>query len=143
MVGTQDSGYITKQYYAAYQSIQCDEDGTDCGTKLGLEMTLDNSNIEDYYFQNIITSGGKGYETLTSDNKDKFIGKKVKIRTPMFCKNDKICSVCAGRRFYIMGIKNIGLTSGRVPNTLLNASMKNFHIAKVKYDEVNINELLI
>ena len=73
MVGTQDSGYITKQYYAAYQSIQCDEDGTDCGTKLGLELTLDNSNIEDYYFQNIITSGGKGYETLTSDNKDKFI----------------------------------------------------------------------
>lgn len=61
----------------------------------------------------------------------------------MFCKSDKICSVCAGRRFYIMGIKNVGLTTGRVTNTLLNASMKNFHNAKLKFDDINIDELLI
>ena len=58
------------------------------------------------------------------------MNKPVKIRSSMFCKNDKICSVCAGKRFYILGIQNIGLTSGRVTNTLLNASMKNFHNAK-------------
>ena len=140
-VGTQVGGYLTKQYYAAYQSIQCDEDGTNCGTKYGLEITLTNDNIEDYYYQNIVTKNG--YEPLTRKNKDKFINKKVIIRSPMFCANDKICSVCAGRRFYIMGIKNIGLTTGRISNTLLNASMKNFHEAKVKFDEVDIEDLLI
>ena len=73
-----------------------------------------------------------GFETLTMDNANKFLGKEVIIRSPMFCKSNNICSVCAGRRFYIMGIKNIGLTTGRVTNTLLNASMKNFHNAKAK-----------
>ena len=140
-VGTQKGGYLTKQYYAAYQSIQCDEDGTDCGTKLGIDMTLTPDNIEEYYYQNIMTA--QGPVVLTSENKDEFVNKKVNIRSSMFCKNDKICSVCAGRRFYMMGIKNIGLTSGRVTNTLLNASMKNFHNAKVKFDEVDINNLLI
>lgn len=139
-IGTQDSGYLTKQYYAAYQSIQCDEDGTDCKTSMGLKVKLTPSNAEDYYFQNIQTN--KGYEVLTSENKDKFIGKEVVIRSPMFCKSDKICSVCAGRRFYLLGIKNIGLTTGRITNTLLNASMKNFHNAKLKYDTVNENNLL-
>lgn len=140
-VGTQQSGYLTKQYYAAYQSIQCDEDGTDCGTHMGITLTLTEDNIEDYYFQNIITKNG--YETLTSENRDKWLNKKVTLRSPMFCKTDKICSVCAGRRFYIMHIKNIGLTTGRVTNTLLNAGMKNFHNAKVKFDEVDIDQLLI
>ena len=142
MIGTQDAGYLTKQYYAAYQSIQCDDEGTDCGTKLGLEFTLTEDTIEDYYFQNIIKPNG-GYERLTSENKDKYLNKKVKLRSAMFCKNDKICSVCAGQRFYIMGIKNMGVTTGRVTNTLLNAGMKNFHNAKVKFDKVDINKLLL
>lgn len=140
-IGTQDAGYLTKQYYAAYQSIQCDEDGTDCGTKLGLPITLNESNIENYYYQNVVTK--KGHETLTEDNKSKYLGRKVVLRSPMFCKNDKICSVCAGRRFYIMKIHNMGLTAGRVTNTLLNAGMKNFHVAKIKYDEVDVNKLLL
>lgn len=85
----------------------------------------------------------KGPVVLSSDNKTKFENKKVIIRSPMFCKGDKICSVCAGRRFYMMGIKNIGLTSGRVTNTLLNASMKNFHNTKVRFDDINLDDLLI
>ena len=104
-------------------------------------MILTENDVEDYLYQNIMTP--KGPVVLTNDNKSQFIGKRVTIRSSMFCRSDKICSVCAGRRFYMMKIKNIGLTSGRVSNTLLNASMKNFHNAKVKFDEVNINDLLI
>ena len=84
-----------------------------------------------------------GYETLTPDNHEKFLNKKVMLRSTMFCKNDKHCSVCSGRRFYIMGIQNSGLTTGRVSNNMLNASMKNFHNAKVKFDKVDLNDLLL
>ena len=104
-------------------------------------MVLTDSNVEAYYYQNIITN--KGYETLTSENKSKFLNKKVTVRSPMFCKNDKICNACAGQRFYLMHIKNVGLTSGRITNTLLNASMKNFHNAKIHFDEVDVNDLLL
>lgn len=141
-VGTQEAGYRTKQYYAAYQSIQLDEDETDCGSTRGLELILTGDNIADYHYQNIFTRGG-GHVLLTPDNEKEFLNKKVKIRTPMFCHSDKICSVCAGRRFYIMGIQNAGLTTGRVTNNMLNASMKNFHIAKVKFDDVDVEDLLL
>lgn len=80
---------------------------------------------------------------LSPENRDKYLNKKVKLRSPMFCKNDKVCNKCAGERYYIMGIKNSGLTAGRISNTLLNASMKNFHVAKVVFDEVDLNDLLI
>lgn len=141
-VATQDSGYKTKQYYAAYQSIQLDVDGSDCGTKKGLSVSLTSDNIETYYYQNIMKANG-GYETLTPDNADKYINKKVVFRSPMFCSNPKRCSVCSGRRFYLMGIENAGLTTGRITNTLLNKSMKNFHNTKMKYDTVDVSSLLI
>ena len=142
MVGTQDSGYLTKQYYAAYQSIQCDKEGTDCGSKMGLNVELTNSNINNYSYQYVIKKND-GYELLEPDTFNKYIGKKVTLRSPMFCKGDKLCSICSGKRFHIMNIENAGLTTGRVTNTMLNASMKNFHNAKVQYDEVDINHLLI
>lgn len=50
----------------------------------------------------------------------------------MFCINDKICNICAGDLFYILNIKNIGLTSVVAPNTVMNISMKAFHDQTVK-----------
>lgn len=141
-VGTEESGYITKQFYAVYQSITVDEDGTDCGTKECIEIVMNNDNLDMFLYQNIMLQSGR-VVTLDPDTAPNYLNKKVRIRTPMFCLSDKCCSVCAGRRPYIMGIKNIGLTAGRIPNTLLNKSMKSFHSSKVKLDVVDINKLLI
>lgn len=140
-VGTQDGGYLTKQFYSAYQSIIVDEDGTDCHSKGTLNLYLHDSCIEDFIYQTIQIKPGK-YETLTYENMDKYRNKKVRLRSPMYCTTDKICSVCAGRRPYLLGIYNMGLTSGRVPNTLLNQSMKQFHQSKIVMDEVDVNDLL-
>lgn len=140
-IGTQDAGYLTKKFFAAYQSIQRDTEGTDCGTKLGLDVLFTKGNIESFHFQYAIM--GSKLELITPDNESKFINKKIRVRSPMFCPNDKICSICAGKRYGIMGIDNMGLTAGRITNTLLNASMKNFHASKVKLDKVNIDDLLI
>lgn len=141
-VGTEQSGYLTKQFYAVYQSITVDEDGTDCGTKECIEIVLTPDNVEMFLYQNIMLQSGR-IVTLDPDTKDQYLNKKVKIRTPMFCLSDKCCSVCAGRRPYIMQIKNIGLTAGRISNTFLNKSMKNFHSSKVKLDVVNVDKLLL
>jgi len=141
-VGTKVGGYLTKQFYAVYQSIVVDDDGTDCGTKEGIKVILTKDMVKLFLYQNIMLPSGK-IVTLMEDNYKKYLDKKVLIRTPMFCTSDKLCSVCAGRRFYIMGIKNVGLTTGRISNTLLNKSMKNFHISKVQLDVVDVDKLLI
>lgn len=141
MIGTQDAGYLTKKFFAAYQSIQVDKPGTDCGSKNGLSFVLTEEDGDNYDYQYNIE--GNKLVLITPQNRSKYIGKKVKLRSPMYCSGDKLCSICAGKRWEIMGIKNSGLTAGRVTNTLLNASMKNFHSAKVSLDKVNIDDLLI
>lgn len=140
-VGTQVSGARTKEYYAAYQSLRLDKKGTDCGAKIGIPVLLTKDNISKYHYQYAI--GKKGPELITPDNQSNYMNKKVVIRSPLCCKGDKICNICAGNRFYIIGIENAGLTAGRVPNNMLNAGMKNFHVAKIKFDDVDVNHLLL
>lgn len=137
---TADSGYITKQYYAAFQSVCVDVDGSDCKTKSHLKILITEKNWYKYEFQNIID--GDKIVTLTEDNYTKYIGKVVKLRSPMCCTGEKVCSVCAGRMPYITGLTNIGITFATVPNSMLNAGMKKFHTSAVNMDYVDPDKLL-
>lgn len=141
-VGTQVGGYLTKQFYAVYQSIVVDEPGTDCGTNECLDVYVDDFNADLITYQNIKSPTGK-LITLTEDNIVSYMGKTVKLRSPMFCTTDKICSVCAGKRFGNMDIVNAGLISGKISNNLMNKRMKKRHNMKVALDDVDINNLLI
>ncbi len=80
---------------------------------------------------------------MTEDNINNYINKTVNLRSPMYCTTDKICSKCAGERFGNMDIENIGLTTGKISNNLMNKRMKKRHNMKVKLDNVNIDTLLI
>lgn len=140
---TADSGYITKQFYSAFQNATVAEDGTDCKTTGYIRVKITESNFSDYEFQNIMLDNGK-YEPLTLDNKSKYVGKFVKLRSPMACiYPDKVCSACAGRRPYINGRTNIGIDFSAMPNNLLNKSMKKFHVSAVSMDTVDPDKLII
>ena len=113
----------------------------DCGTKQALEFVLTEDLVEDFLLQYIQTPGK--CVLLTEDNAKDFIGKKIRLRSPMFCKSDKICHHCMGDLPRLLNIEAIGLTTGRISNTLLAKKMKLFHNAKVKFDDVNVDDLLI
>ena len=139
--GTAESGYITKQFNSVFQGIVVDEDGTDCGTSSYLKVVIKESHWKSYEFQNIIDNGK--LVPLTSENYKKYVNKPIKMRSPMCCKADVICSACAGRRPYIQGMQTIGLQMNNMPNMFLEKSMKKFHVAKIELTSVDPDKLLI
>lgn len=141
-VGTADAGYVTKQFYAAFGSVVLGEDGSDCHTKAYLKVPITEDNWKGYEGQNVMVGPDK-HETITLENHSKFVGKTVKLRSPMCCISERVCSVCAGRRPYMTGMTNIGTQFATVPNTFLNAGMKKFHTTKVKLDNVKEDTLFI
>ena len=140
-VGTQVGGYQSKQFLAAFQGIVLDESGSDCGTKLYLDVKLTNDIKRDVLYRYILDAGK--LVLLTDDNIDKYVGKVVKMRSPMYCKGDKICSKCAGVMFEKLGIKNVGLTTTKVTTTLLNKNMKKFHDSSVDLLPIDLNDIVI
>lgn len=143
-VGTQDSGYLVKQLMAAYQSEVLDEPGTDCGTKLYTELLVDDTSKSLLSLTNIMVNGKP--VLLTPDNIQSYYNTKVKVRNPSMCKRTEsgnICSVCAGRRYYDLGIRNIGLTSTKTASTMLNLSMKKFHDSTTHIKTISLDNIFI
>lgn len=139
-IETQTSGYEAKKIRSALQTVVLDEDETDCGTTHYLEFVIPKE-MKDMFINRYVLDGGK-LTLLTNKNIDQFVGKNVKMRSPMYCKGEKICSVCAGKLFYKLGIKNVGLVTDAISGVLMNASMKKFHDATVKFTHINIEEFI-
>ena len=124
----------------AYQDVILDEPGTDCGTSRYVTVELTKDNVADWMYCYII-EGSKLVE-LTSQNMNKYIGKKVKFRFSSLCenKNGKICNICAGNLDYRRGQKNAGITTTYVASTMKNISMKSFHDSVAKTVTMDIRK---
>lgn len=136
-----ECGYMTKKLIAAYQSVQLDKAGSDCGTKGYMDIVLTKDNY-DFYTYNFIIEGSK-LVRLDPSLKDKYVGKRVKLRVPDYCiGKKKICNKCAGDKYYLLGMTAIGLTVPRISNSMLQARMKVFHDPTVKTHEMSPDDFL-
>ena len=139
-LGTATGGYMTKQFYAVFQSLMIDEPGSDCGAKYGLPIILTKDNLEDYIDQYIID--GKDLVLITPDLSTKYMNHVVQIRSPMYCCGDKLCNKCAGERYYKIGVNNIGLGSNKLSGSLQNATLKLRHNLKISVDRIDEKAIL-
>lgn len=109
---------------------------SDCGTKRTITVKVDNKNI-DMLMYNYVVQGDKLVE-INSHNRDKFIGKRIKMRYSSMCEaKDGICNKCAGNLYYKLGIKNVGIATSQIASKLKLISMKAFHDDSVVLHEMN------
>lgn len=136
---TEHGGYLENLTTSAYQDLILDEPGTDCGTTRCIEDVITKKNLNRYIYNNIIGPNGKLIE-LNSQNAEKYIGKKVKMRMAFLCPHEKPCNACAGNFYYKLGIKNVGLTLMQVFSIYKNRTMKAFHDSTVQLTEIDTME---
>lgn len=139
-LGTANSGYMVKQFYAVFQSIIIDDPGTDCGAVNGLTITLTKDNLDDYIDQYIID--GQKLVLITPDLPAKFMNHPIQLRSPMYCIGKKLCSKCAGERYYKLGISNIGLGTNKLGGNLGNANLKKRHDLRIQMDRMDEKTIL-
>lgn len=134
---TELGGYWEKLFLYAFQHIVLLEPGSDCGTTRHIEMDVTDKNIGDIMYSYVIKQNGE-LEEITSKNKDKFIGKRVKLRFSSMCEaKNGICNKCAGNMFYRLGIRNVGASTPQIPSRLKVLSMKLFHDDQLTFAEMD------
>lgn len=134
---TELGGYWEKLFLTAFQHIILQEPDSDCGTKRHITMDVSDKNIGMIMYCYVINDDGSLTE-ITSQNKDKFIGKTVKLRFSSMCEaKDGICNKCAGNLFYRLGIRNIGASTPQIPSKLKVLSMKLFHDDQLNFTEMD------
>lgn len=121
---------------AAFQHVVLLDPGSDCGTKRYIEMQVTEKNIDSIMYSYAIV--GNNLVEITSENRDSFIGKKVKLRFSSMCEaKNGICNKCAGNLFYRLGIRNVGAATPQIPSKLKLLSMKLFHDDQVNFVEMD------
>lgn len=136
---TEVGGYYEKLFRNAFQHIVLMPPGSDCKTDSYIEITPDKKSISIYMYMYVIE--GSNLVEITSENMDKYVGKKIKLRFPTECKAKKgICNKCMGNLFYRVGIKNAGVSLTKIPSVLKNIMMKNFHDSQVGIIEMDPEE---
>jgi len=139
-IETQRGGDLVKMYNAAFSHVELGEKGSDCGTKFTKDVIIDKNAIREYHLR-YCYFGGKEY-CLTEENIEKLIGKTVKMRSPIFCTDEKICNKCAGDLYFKVGIRNVGFLISKCGSSLLNAFLKSFHNTLVKMKPIDLDKYL-
>ena len=139
-IATADAGYMGKKLMALLQMMEIDEPGTDCGTKNLIPVTVTKYNSP--FLANIYINEGGQEKLLTEDKINSYIGKTIMMRSPMSCKNPKICSKCAGSLFYKLGVEHAGLFATQISHSALNLGLKSKHRSLVELYTFNPDELI-
>jgi hypothetical protein len=115
-VGSAEPGVLARDVVYANSNIKL-SNSENCGSKKYLEISITPtlaSVLNDRY---IITDNG---ELELVPDMSKYIGKTVKVRSPLYCKAlDGICPTCYGELSRKTNSKNIGITAGVSINAIL------------------------
>ena len=143
-VNTQVGGTYAKYVGILMQTVKAGPRGSDCHTKGYLDFEVTKFNKSTIEFNYAIIDGGDKEVILTEQILNGLVGKRIKMRSPIFCKNPNyLCNHCIGERTYLLGITNIGLT-GNIPfDTQKNISMKAAHDVTVKAYDANVEDFVV
>jgi hypothetical protein len=135
-------GYAIKKIIATLQDVATAPDGTDCGTKDYLTITIDPYFKNEFMYMYIVE--GSKLVMLTPNNFEQYSGKTVQMRSPMYCKypSPELCSKCVGEQPYQLNLKTIGLAATKIGSTLRVKRLKAFHNKKVYIYRVGIDDLM-
>jgi len=135
-VNTQEGGAQTKEITAAFENEQVNIDpNSDCKTPFYITVDLTDDNIDLYLFRFII--GPKGLIEILPDNKKDFVGKRWKMRSPLYCNDPDYCDKCTGSLYRRLNIKDAGITLSGLGSVIVGLSMKAFHDLSVKTQDMN------
>ena len=135
-VKTAEGGTIVKQILRQFQDTVVLSG--DCGTKKTYDVVLTEENKEALMHANIVTPNG--IVSLKDDIVDKYLGKKIRLRSPLYCKaKNGFCEVCMGDLMKIRDTKYVATIVSRVGSAFLSNSMKLVH--GTKYSVLNVSDL--
>lgn len=138
-VTTAKSGYDVKIANNSFSHLNVNEDrNSDCGTKFTKREKITEKNANDFYLRYAVYN--KNLVLLDKKNLNDAIGKTLELRSPLFCKDTKICNKCIGDLYYNLGVTRIGNLPSRVGSSYMNKALKRFHNLKVDLTRINVLE---
>ena len=109
---TGTSGYLSRKLIFTCANLQIDMEVDDCGTTDFLSVDV-NSDRKARMLINRYYKVGSTTQKITRENYKEIIGKQIEIRSPILCKNPKICKKCYGDLYKSLNSRFIGIIAAQ------------------------------
>jgi len=141
-INTADTGYLARKLVYFLNSVELHPSLADCKTNRTLKLSIiDNKQIQKLKFRFIEKNG----KIIPIEQAGVKIGDVINLRSPIFCKSQKICHTCHGKSFLRKATPYIGVTYGLIlGESATQASMEKFHTGgAIKIKKKNlVNDLI-
>ena len=127
-------GEATKFNYRIFQNTVISEE--DCGSTFGMEVVLSKDDKDAYLSNSVVTPTGS--VEITEQNFESFVGKKIRIRSPIYCRTSgaNFCATCMGKK--IASTPNaISTYAADIGSTFMGIMLKSMHgksLSLAKFD---------
>ena len=128
-LNTGSAGYLTRKLIFTCINQELDTNVNDCGTKDTVELFVSNEHkARMLLFRNYVERGK--IKNINKDNYQNIIGKKIKLRSPIFCKSPNICKTCYGNLYDLLQSKYIGVIAAQVLGEVgTQLTLRTFHLS--------------
>ena len=111
-LNTGTSGYLSRKLIFTCANLQIDLDSDDCGTTDCLQLKV-TSPRKGRMLVGRYMKVGDNLVKITKDTYMDLIGKDIEIRSPILCKNPKICKTCYGDLYKRINSRFIGIIAAQ------------------------------
>jgi len=112
-LNTGESGYLSRKLNFSCVNLQKDLDLEDCGTRDHLTINVDSVQKAEMLLYRYYLNDNNEYVEITKENYKNLIGKIILLRSPIYCRSNKICHKCYGNLYKILNSKYIGIIAAQ------------------------------
>jgi len=122
-LNTANGGYAYRKFIFLMANVEADINIGDCDTPRTLDIKLTNELMKRMPGRYVYNNSNK----IIPIN-EKMIGNVIKLRSPIFCRSQKICRICYGDLLKQLKSKNVGILASMTCTSLSERIMKAFHL---------------
>lgn len=140
-LSTADGGVMVNYLQRNFMDVEVTEDK--CNTKKTYDVILTEDKVDSFLYMNVRKPDGS-VVTLTDENANEFIGKKVSFFSPLYCTTeDGYCRRCLDKLSAMRETETVASMESRLGSAVLSVSMSALHGTKAKIYEINsLNQFL-
>jgi len=111
-LNTGTSGYLSRKLIFTCANLQIDKDIEDCGTTNYLQVYVDDEKKSRMLIGKWFKENGTLIK-MTEYNYLGYVGKIVEVRSPIYCKNPKLCTKCYGELYEMLDTEFVGVIAAQ------------------------------
>lgn len=112
-LNTANSGYLSRKLIFACANLQFDVDLEDCGTKDLLDVFVKNAKKARMLIGKWMLGNDGNLCLITKENYTELINKSIQVRSPVFCKSEKLCKKCYGEMYKYLNTRFVGVIAAQ------------------------------